>query len=1031
MYDWDLTVTLVYSGSSDIVRTFSGQQAIVNRMSSPFGKNWWVNNLDQLYEQTNGTLLVNGDGTTLWFEKDGSSFLPAEGDLSFSTLTDTGTEFELTDKWGNKRVFDSNGYITSIERLNNSVADFTFAYTSGKIDEITDEFGRTFTFNYNSTSGYLESVEDFAGRTSEIVVDGNGLLDTVTLGDTAPTEFNTTGFTAPEWDYDYTTIGGDYYVDALTDPDSVTTDYLYTSTTRRLRRIDHADGSKWYVYPALTQGYQSISGQAVPHVEDLDPRYTNGLGKTFHFRTDNFGNVTYFRDALDYETTFDFDQQNLLYRIGQEAEPSTTENPGPHPQPITKFGYNLDGDLLATINADETQTKATYHSTLHLMTQFWNELNETETFSYSSVGNLETYADGEGNTWTYTYDGHGNMLTETSPDPDGGSNPLEEIVTTYTYETTYYYRLEEITWEDAESRTFEYTISDQLKSVTDELSRETSYEYDPLDRLVELTLPDPDGAGELEAPVYLYAYDANLQLATETDPNEYVTEYEYHSTRHWLTKITLPDPDGATTTLSSPEFEYTYNVGGQLTSEVRPQFDGTSISYTYTDNGQLATQTGPVSGQVSSYTYDHLNRLSTMTDPSSRLITYKYDLVNQLTELIDHDPDGTGPEIGPTTQYEYDAAGRLESMTDPLGRFTAYSYYDNGLLESMTLPDPDKSGPFDAPVYAYEYDALNRLTKTIDPGTRETQSVYDTRHRVVEYVGHDPDGEGELDPTSTFYTFDEVGNLLTSTNAVDQIDQVMTYEYDDLDRVTDIYLPDPDTGAKTGSSPHYQYAYDEVGNIIKFTDALGRFTTIEYDQLYRRTKITQPDPAGIPSSPIWNYVYNDFSQLEEIIDPVSHTTTRGYDTAGRLTSVIDPLSNETTYAYDLLNRIETVTAPDPDDGGSQDAAVTEYEFDNYSRIVSMTDSNSGVTSSVYDVAGQLLSLTDASGNVTRWAYDDLGRVAMETDQEGFTRSFNYNSVDRLTRQTDKLGRVIWHLLDGYTETEVWYEQGPSNLPTAI
>ena len=1029
MYDWDLTITLKYNGSSDIVRTFSGQQAIVNRLASPFGKNWWVDNLDQLYEQSNGTLLVNGDGTTLWFEKNGSNFLPAEGDLSFSTLVDTGTEFELTDKWGNKRVFDSNGYITSIERLNNSVPDFTFSYASGKIDEITDQFDRTFSFEFNATTGKLEGITDFAGRTTDVVVDANGLLDTVMLGETAPGEFNTTGYTAPEWDYDYVSISGNYFIDAVTDPDSVTTEYAYTSYTRRLSRIDYADGSKWYLYPALSQGVATAGGVPILHVDDVDARYKNELGKEFHFRTDQFGNVTYFKDALDYETTYEFDSQNLLYRVSQEAEPSTPSNPGPHPQPITKYGYNQYGDLVKTVNADWTSTRATYHSTLHLVTQYWNELNETETYSYSSDGDLESYTDGEGNTWTYTYDAHGNVLTETSPDPDGTGGPLAEIVTTFTYETTIYNRLDKITWEDNEYRTFEYTLSDQLKSVTDELGRVTAYEYDPLDRLVEMTLPDPDGVGYgVDAPVYTFAYDANLQLSSETDPLGNTTSYEYHATRHWLTKITMPDPDGSTEPLTSPEFVYTYNGGGQLITEVRPEFDGTSISYTYTDNGQLATKTGPVAQQVYTYSYDHLGRLSTVTDPSSRLITYKYDMVNQLTHVIDHDPDGSGSQVGPTTEYQYDYAGRLSKIIDPLGRETAYSYYNNGLIETMTLPDPDKSGPFDAPVYSYEYDALGRLVKTIDPGTRETKSVYDTRHRVIEFFNHDPDGEGPLNPTSTEYAYDEVGRLLTETNA---LDQVTTFEYDDLDRLTKLYLPDPDTGQKTTSSPTYVYGYDQVGNLTSFTDALNETTTIEYDKLNRRTEITQPDPDGSQTSPIWTYVYNDFGQLEEIIDPMNHSTTRGYDTAGRLTSISDPFDKATTYAYDLLNRVETVTAPDPDGGDPLEASVTDYDYDIYSRVVTMTDSNSGEIHATYDIAGQLLSLTDASNNVTIWAYDDLGRIAMETDQEGYTRSFNYNAVDRLVRQTDRLGRVIWFTLDGYTESEEWYEYSSGNLPAAI
>ncbi len=470
----------------------------------------------------------------------------------------------------------------------------------------------------------------------------------------------------------------------------------------------------------------------------------------------------------------------------------------------------------------------------------------------------------------------------------------------------------------------------------------------------------------------------------------------------------------------------------ELVTEIRPEFAGTSITYAYDDNGQLESRTGPVAGQVFTYDYDHLNRLKTQTDPSGREINYRYDLMNQLVEVIDHDPDGAGPEIGPTTHYDYDNTGRLSTVVDPLGRTTAYQYYDNGWLKNQTLPDPDKGGDFPAPVYTYEYDALGRLLKTIDPGTREESSVYDSRHRVVEYIDQDPDGaSGPLLPTSTLYNYDAANRLIDVTNA---LTQTTHYEYDDLDRVTSVTLPDPDTGGTTANSPVYSYTYDAVGNLKTSSDAhpLANTTTYDYDNLYRQIKVTQPDPAGLQTSPIWEYVYNDFTQLEIVTDPMLHDTTYGYDTAGRMTSVKDPLLNETTYVYDLLNRVETVTTPDPDGPlGSQDASTTDYGYDIYSRIISMTDANQGLTSASYDLAGQLLSLTDASGNVTRWAYDDLGRKSMETDNGEFTRSFNYNSVDRLVRQTDKNGRVVWYKIDGYDSTEEWYEHDAGDIPASV
>ncbi len=498
MYDWNATITLKYTGSNDIVQTFTGQQAIVNRANTAFGKNWWVEGLDRVHVQTEGALLVNGDGNTLWFEFDGTDYLPSSGDLSFSTLVDNGNGFTLTDKWGNSRTFDANGYITSVQRSNNSVADFTFNYyASNNLKEIVDEFGRTYSFNYTG-AGKLDSINDFAGRTSDVNVNSNGLLSTVKIGDTAPGEFDLSTFVAPTWTFNYKLISGKHYLNKVTDPDAATTEYLYKDTTRRIRQIKYADNSSSYFYPALTEGYQTFNGLPIVHVDNVDARFQNELGKTFHYKTDNFGNVTYFSDALGLETTYEFDAIGQLFRIAEEAQPSTPSDPGPHPQPITTFGYSSSGDLVRTGNADGTSTRAEYHASLHRVTKFWNELNELDEFAYDTVGNMLTYTDGEDNTWTYTHDSHGNLLTEETPDPDGGG-ALLSITTTYDYEPVFYNRLEEITWDDGETQGFTYTLSDQLKTFTDELGRVTSYVYDPLSRLVETTVPDPDGAGRESA----------------------------------------------------------------------------------------------------------------------------------------------------------------------------------------------------------------------------------------------------------------------------------------------------------------------------------------------------------------------------------------------------------------------------------------------------------------------------------------------------------------------------------------------------
>lgn len=1021
MYDWTIDVDLEYSGST-LSRTFTGSQAIVNRVNSEFGSGWWLQGLDRIYDQTNGALLVRGDGTTLWFEKDGSNYLEAEGDLTFSTLVKNGGgDFTLTDKWGDEKDFDSNGYLTGIQTLNNSNASYTFTYDgSSRISKITDEFSREFTFTYDG-NGKLSSTNDFYGRDSSFTVTSGNLVDVTLTDETA------TGYTAPDWSYGYVSIGGKDYLDEITDPDNNVTEFIYTTSTRRLEQInnpDHTvgDPSSWKLYPTIGEGFATGTGNTPFEVADMNARYVDEEGNTFKFETDRFGNVTKFTNATNDATTYEFDDQSLLYRL-TEADP---DGAGSLTSPVTTFGYSSLGNLVYTKNPDATTTTATYHSTLNRVTKYTDELGEDIDYTYQTDGDLATMTDQGGNVWTYTYDSHGNRLTETSPDPDGAATKYSAIVTTYAYDATYYNRLTKITWDNSDYQEFTYTSSDQVASSKDELGHTTSYEYNLLDQLTKVTLPDPDGAGSQTAPEYTYTYTADFLLDTETDPLGNVTDHDYNS-RGWLTKTKLPDPDGVGT-LTSPEFTFTYDKLGQVLTETRPEFDGVNVGYTYDASGRVTEFSGPLTGQDTTYAHDDLGRVTSVTDASGRVISYEYDSRNRLIKLIDHDPDGAGSEVGPTTEYDYDDAGQLTKVTDPLGRETSYTYDVRGLLKTTTRPDPDGAGSGIAPVTTYDYDAIGRQNKVTDAASRATEYEFDIFGRVTKLIGVDPDDTGPLTAPETEYAYDKAGRL---TSVTDPLNYVTSYAYDDLGRRTSVTLPDPD-GAGSLTSPVYSYTYDATGNLLTETDPLSWVTTYTYDDLNRVLTIAEPDPdnTGSQTSPVWTYTYNDDMLLATSKDPMNHTTTYGYDTAGRLTSVTDPLSNVTNYTYDLLNRTTEVELPDPDGAGALTTSKTTYTFDIYSRLTQSKDANNDSTTRTYDKAGQLLSLKDASDNVTQWAYDDLGRMVMETDELGNTESYYYNELDRLITKVDRESRTINYGFDGNDVEEYWDEHASGTTPLA-
>ncbi len=79
-YDYTLTLT-AWIGGTSYARAYTGSQAVVNRSSSEFGGGWWLDGLDKLVTNTNGALLVQGNGDTLWFSSNGSGgYNKAAGD---------------------------------------------------------------------------------------------------------------------------------------------------------------------------------------------------------------------------------------------------------------------------------------------------------------------------------------------------------------------------------------------------------------------------------------------------------------------------------------------------------------------------------------------------------------------------------------------------------------------------------------------------------------------------------------------------------------------------------------------------------------------------------------------------------------------------------------------------------------------------------------------------------------------------------------------------------------------------------------
>lgn len=170
----------------------------------------------------------------------------------------------------------------------------------------------------------------------------------------------------------------------------------------------------------------------------------------------------------------------------------------------------------------------------------------------------------------------------------------------------------------------------------------------------------------------------------------------------------------------------------------------------------------------------------------------------------------TGPVPGATTTYSYDGVGRVRSVThegatvttdyDVFDRPTLVTYPD-GTTEATTYDRLDVATHRDRAgrVTRYVYDAGRRLVATRDPAGRVVRQVYaPMSDQLIDANGHATTwkrdlhgrvvGEVRADGvTATTYTYDTLGRL---TIVTDPKNQVTTYTYAPDDAVAGLTWTD-------------------------------------------------------------------------------------------------------------------------------------------------------------------------------------------------------------------------------------------------
>ncbi|WP_235614641.1 RHS repeat-associated core domain-containing protein [Streptomyces ambofaciens] len=414
------------------------------------------------------------------------------------------------------------------------------------------------------------------------------------------------------------------------------------------------------------------------------------------------------------------------------------------------------------------------------------------------------------------------------------------------------------------------------------------------------------------------------QRCTAKDAGGKVTSFTYDD-RGNLWKVKPPAPLGETT--------YTYDALGRVETVT----DGRGIKTVYTyDNRDRVREVSSTNSTVT-YTYDGDGNVKTRTDASGTT-TWEYDKLNREKRRT--------LQNGAQTAFAYTPGGDVDFYTDPTGK-TDYTWDAAGRLDHLTAPDGKKTD--------FEYNNNDKRTKTVYPGGT-TQAVTIDKNGRPEKIKTTSGTQTFIDLT---YSYTSAGKDTTKIRTrTDNLTQYKTtYTYDSQDRLT--YAQEADSaGARKAS---WLYCFDKAGNL---TSRDG-------------SKNTCPGAT--------TYTYNDASQLT---GKNGTATGWSYDKLGNETAAADttPRTGESWTDYSQLAGITTGGKTyDLVHAGTTNAERTKLGstwFHHTAFGLASTTTNSVDTGFIREPAGTLNSmttggksyyyLTDATGNVLGLA-DDTGK----------------------------------------------------------
>ena len=548
-------------------------------------------------------------------------------------------------------------------------------------------------------------------------------------------------------------------------------------------------------------------------------------------------------------------------------------------------------------------------------------------------------------------------------------------------------------------RHFTYDSMWRLLSETDPMGYVTSWQYDRIGRIIRVT--HPNGGFETYTyddqnnilshrtifdASYTHRFDGLGNLLTITDPSGTVILRNIYDNRMRVTET-----KNAQGIASSQRTTFIYDIFDRATdirrlnavggimyrettvfynvhdgvgnSRIETTIHGTTevapniVTFVQRDRFGRVTQEGTVGGIVVTYTHDLAGRVvAEQSLGVHNTFTYNIFGVASVRNIE-----------GNTRHNTYDSMGRLLTSSDFMGNIQRFTYDALGRLVIHDVPFEREGNVTRYSRIVYFYDRNNNLIQTSVrinlPGQpvqySDTVNTFRYNRLMSSHTGNGP---------LTEYTYDLVGNVLTKR-----------------------------VGGATGGATT-TFAYNNRGQLIRTTDALGQSETFTYDA--NGLLLTRTDRNGT----VFRMTYDSMGRLirEETVQNGVVTGHRAFTfTATGATGLVTSDDHFVFYYYDAQGRVIRQT----ETGGivktfAYNAAnniIDErvyingarhyhnmYTFDTAQRVQTVRANGTLLTTYTYNVNGQRTRTTHYNGTVAEYTRNLAGLVTRLVNRQGTT-----------------------------------------------